>query len=44
MKKYIVGYYTSNGRRTITIWATSREAARKEAYGLGYEVTDVSLD
>jgi hypothetical protein len=44
MNEYIVGYYTPNGRRTITIVATSREAARTEAYSRGYQVIDVSLD
>ena len=44
MTEYIVGYYTPNGRRTITIVADSREAARTEAYSRGYQVIDVSLD
>lgn len=44
MEKYIVGYYTPYGRQTIIIVATSREAARTEAYSRGYQVIDVSLD
>ena len=44
MNEYVVGYYTPNGRRTIIITATSREAARSKAYAMGYEVVDVSLD
>jgi len=44
MKEYIVGYYTPYGRKTITIVASSREAARTEAYSMGYQVIDVSID
>jgi len=44
MNEYIVGYYTPYGRKTITIVASSREAARTEAYSMGYQVLDVSLD
>jgi len=44
MTDYIVGYYTSQGRRTITITAESRESARTQAYAMGYQVLDVSLD
>jgi hypothetical protein len=44
MNEYIVGYYTLQGRRTITITADSREEARTQAYAMGYQVLDVSLD
>jgi hypothetical protein len=44
MTEYIVGYLTIYGRKTITIVASSREAARTEAYSRGYQVIDVSLD
>jgi len=44
MNEYTVGYYTSQGRRTITITAESREEARTQAYAMGYQVLDVSLD
>jgi hypothetical protein len=44
MNDYIVGYYSPQGRRTITITANSREEARTKAYAMGYQVIDVSLD
>lgn len=44
MTDYIVGYYTPQGRRTVTITADSREEARAQAYAMGYQVVDVSLD
>jgi len=44
MNNYIVGYYTSQGRGTVSISADSREAARTQAYAMGYQVLDVSLD
>ncbi len=44
MNEYTVGYYTPQGRITITITADSREEARTKAYGMGYQVLDVSLD
>lgn len=44
MNKYSVGYYTPEGRKVITIMADSREEARTQAYAMGYQVIDVSLD
>jgi hypothetical protein len=44
MNEYIVGYYSPQGRMTITITAGSREEARTQAYARGYQVTDVSFD
>jgi hypothetical protein len=44
MNEYIVGYYSAQGRMTITITANSREEARTQAYARGYQVIDVSLD
>jgi hypothetical protein len=43
MNWYIVGYYTSEGRKTIDLQTTSREAARAIAYCMGLQVLDVSL-
>lgn len=44
MNEYIVGYYTPQGRMTITINANSREEARTKAYSMGYQVIDIFLD
>jgi hypothetical protein len=44
MTTYTVGYITEFGRKSVEITTTSREAARTQAYAMGYEVCDVSMD
>ena len=44
MNWYTVGYYTPQGRKTIDLQTTSREAARASAYCMGLQVIDVSMD